>query len=84
MCIALITAIIYASRRNPNLYVSSKRAISDVCMETIGTPDILNIPLCYSPKGCNIFSDRGQDLAVTFLLKAAWILPLHITRKYPT
>lgn len=82
MCIALITAIIYASRRNPNLYVFSKHTVSDVCVETTGTPDVLNMPPCYSHKGCNIFSDR-EDLAVTFLLKAAQILPLHITRKYP-
>lgn len=82
MYIALITAIAYASRRILNLYVSRKHTISDVCMET-GAPGVLNIPLCYSHKGCNILSDREEDLAVTFLLKVAWILPLHITRKYP-
>lgn len=83
MYIALITVITYVSRKNPNLCVSSKHTISDVFMENIGTPDVLNIPLCCSHKGCNILSDKGEDLAVTFLLKAAWILPLHITRKYP-
>lgn len=83
MYIALVAAITYASRKNPNLYVSIKHTIWDVFMETIRTPGVLNIPLCYSLKGCNILSDRGEDLAVTFLLKAAWILPFHVARKYP-
>lgn len=33
MYIALVTAITYASRKNPNWYVSSKCTISDVFME---------------------------------------------------
>lgn len=83
MYIALVTAITYASRKNPNRYVSCKHTISGVYMGITRTPDVLNIPLCCSHKGCNILSDRGEDLAVRFLLKAAWILPLHVASKYP-
>lgn len=56
MYIALITAITYAS----NLYVSSKHTISDICMETIGTPGVLNIPLFIPIKGVTFCLIKGK------------------------
>lgn len=56
MYIALITAITYAS----NLYVSSKHTISDICMETIGTPGVLNIPLFIPIKGVTFCLIEGK------------------------
>lgn len=38
-------AVIYASRRNTDWYISSKRTVPDVCMETTGVPDVLNMAL---------------------------------------
>lgn len=37
----------YAARNYPNLYISSKHTVPDVCMKTTGTLGVLNIPLGY-------------------------------------
>lgn len=67
-------AIIYASRRNLNLYISSKHPPRCLYGNHWNTWCFKHAARLLPLKDITFFSDKGEDLTVTFLLKAACFL----------
>lgn len=79
-------AIIYASGRKSDLYISIKHTVTDVCMETTGTLDVLNMPLGMT-EGKMVFMLLDGNLICTSLASIqfqmfVWKLLEHLMFKH--